>query len=698
MKTNTSGTKYFPINLQKKSMMYSGSQPQIGFNPPIKTLNNSNLQNNLNYKEIKNKYKIKNNATNSKYTPDKIYNNSLSNQYINGKNKKTLNASQSKQIVTKYPNIIDDKNSRNILNSSHNQNLINSSFNRFNKHDNNVNVEKSQNKLNNKNNVYNYNQLNNGGCDVKRSSACYNINNNISSSYNNNNMVDIKNNVNINNYILKKKVINNSEYSNKVRDISYENHRYIDIINNNINNNNNKENITNVKRPYSKLSNQKNNKISNVLGLNTGELIISKNFNNNDYRIDKDKQKIPVKQSYMSNSSSAYNLNIQNKSKIPIKYSSKNVLNIDKSTCYDNKIKDKNTFNKTRTKVNNNPNILNNKASNTLKLSASTNNFLTTSKPITSYENSYNNNCNGNYYFNNSINNYHNDTNYNATQTNSFKSIIKEVNNFSNKIKSIKDLPKPELGAVNNAGIISKKAVRHTHHKSLSENANVEGYNQNSEVMLGYVISKKTDISESLKDEENLGNNLDLKEIQNIKNCLLISTLFLSLDDNLDQLYIEKKLNNLMLKVLALKSEHFECFKKNSKLSLNKVFNRLLKYISLLVLLIKFGILEFLLNNMLQKKIKVVLKVINNCLFDFVDSSVVYKLNKINSLNNGNGNNNEFNKIENINLPKDLQDLLAIFNQLHKKFQTKSLNTWTFEYQIKLYENKILNQIKIFLE
>lgn len=109
----------------------------------------------------------------------------------------------------------------------------------------------------------------------------------------------------------------------------------------------------------------------------------------------------------------------------------------------------------------------------------------------------------------------------------------------------------------------------------------------------------------------------------------------------------------------------------------------------MLTLLIKFGILEFLLNNMLQKKIKIVLKVLNICLYDFIESAIISKLNKVNSNNNGGSS---------ISLPKNIQDEISIFNSLSKKYQTKSLNTWTFEYQMKLYENKILNQLKVFLE
>ena len=62
MKTNSQGIKYFPINLQKKSMMYSGSQPKINFSPPIKNISNSNNKYEGYSTKIKKDYSTKKNT------------------------------------------------------------------------------------------------------------------------------------------------------------------------------------------------------------------------------------------------------------------------------------------------------------------------------------------------------------------------------------------------------------------------------------------------------------------------------------------------------------------------------------------------------------------------------------------------------------------------------------------------------------
>ena len=111
-----------------------------------------------------------------------------------------------------------------------------------------------------------------------------------------------------------------------------------------------------------------------------------------------------------------------------------------------------------------------------------------------------------------------------------------------------------------------------------------------------------------------------------------------------------------------------------------------------MILLIKFGILEFLLNNMLQKKIKNVIKAINSFLYDFVDAFIYSVIDKYASTNNGGGPNQQ------ILISKEIFSLMSTFASFSKRYASRVLNVWSCEYQVKIYENKILNQLKIFLE
>lgn len=65
MNQNTTGGKYFPINLQKKGMVYSGSQPHINFTPPIKSLNTNGV--------MSNSIKLKKDYSNNKYISDSAF-------------------------------------------------------------------------------------------------------------------------------------------------------------------------------------------------------------------------------------------------------------------------------------------------------------------------------------------------------------------------------------------------------------------------------------------------------------------------------------------------------------------------------------------------------------------------------------------------------------------------------------------------
>lgn len=46
----------------------------------------------------------------------------------------------------------------------------------------------------------------------------------------------------------------------------------------------------------------------------------------------------------------------------------------------------------------------------------------------------------------------------------------------------------------------------------------------------------------------------------------------------------------------------------------------------------------------------------------------------------------------------ELQDLVDYYVAISKKLQIKFLTNMSFEYQMKVYETKIQNQLKIFLE
>jgi hypothetical protein len=55
-------------------------------------------------------------------------------------------------------------------------------------------------------------------------------------------------------------------------------------------------------------------------------------------------------------------------------------------------------------------------------------------------------------------------------------------------------------------------------------------------------------------------------------------------------------------------------------------------------------------------------------------------------------------KVSLILINLELQDLVDYYVAISKKLQIKFLTNMSFEYQMKVYETKIQNQLKIFLE
>eukprot|EP00340_Litonotus_pictus_P003672 CAMPEP_0170516004 /NCGR_PEP_ID=MMETSP0209-20121228/2362_1 /TAXON_ID=665100 ORGANISM="Litonotus pictus, Strain P1" /NCGR_SAMPLE_ID=MMETSP0209 /ASSEMBLY_ACC=CAM_ASM_000301 /LENGTH=989 /DNA_ID=CAMNT_0010800749 /DNA_START=55 /DNA_END=3024 /DNA_ORIENTATION=+ len=259
------------------------------------------------------------------------------------------------------------------------------------------------------------------------------------------------------------------------------------------------------------------------------------------------------------------------------------------------------------------------------------------------------------------------------------------LNNSPENITN-KNIPEHQMG---------KKSIKHYHQKSLSDNANVENFTST-----GYGNFKKPNSKESLPvftlelekgDEDHLFHSLSSGNVSGIKNTLNFALSFFALEDKVEQNQIEKYVNSILNDVFKLNGEEYEFFHKVSKLGLNKFLNRLLKYYTMLAMLIKFGILEFLLNNILQKKIKTILKIFNTCMYDFLYSSLVSRLKHVLSTQNSKDG-----KMSSIN--KDLAELVENFTSSAKKYQIKNLNNLTFEYQMKVYEGKITSQLKVFLD
>lgn len=239
-------------------------------------------------------------------------------------------------------------------------------------------------------------------------------------------------------------------------------------------------------------------------------------------------------------------------------------------------------------------------------------------------------------------------------------------------------------------GPLVKKPIKHVHQKSMSENMNAEP-KQNPDNLDNYKVGG-SNLKNKPTESEERGYELDLSNVLPIKNIFLISNSILTLEDLLDPLHIEGKVDSLLDEILNINPESYDCFNQSSNLGLNKRLFLILKHYTIMIIMVKFGILEFLLNNLLQKKIKQLLKILNCFLVDFVSAFVYSYIDKASSCYNGSSQNSTF------QISKDLQDLMFIFSKLSKKYPGRVLNAWSLDHQEKIYESKSVSQLKLFLE
>lgn len=262
-------------------------------------------------------------------------------------------------------------------------------------------------------------------------------------------------------------------------------------------------------------------------------------------------------------------------------------------------------------------------------------------------------------------------------------SLIKENKNDNSYIpllikeENSKNLPpSPENIITDNIYPQIKKGIKHFHQKSLSENAN-------KEQSFGTITTKF--YKKEIKQEYEKIDILDISKENQFINFLKFSLLILYLEDAIDT-NIEVKINELVNISLKFLTSDFDFFLKSNRLGINKVIIKLIKMYMILVLLIKFGILEFLLNNMLQKKIKIVLKSFNSYLYDIIDYFFISRFYNQNGGASENVNNNE------------IFYLIGKLQNLKKKYFQKLLNEISLDYHIRLYENKILYSLRTFLD
>lgn len=543
MKTNSTGIKYFPINLQKKTMVYSGSQPTINFSPPIKT--NSTVTNTTKYEIVK----IKKDNSNVKEPLNKSANISkkqlpkygnIEDEYNNSKNSlykklgklpptggqgigqstsgigqdylyESLSKKYTKDSITGL-GIVGGLND-----SKTNMNLTNRGTS-FNAPTQNPNTNSSTSNF-----KYNENYFGGGGQGSHSNNATRN------QSYIMNKQATPVINSSKGSVMMKK--LDKPPTSMKLNDFNF-NQVTKDGTVMMTNSNNNKEGI----RPSSKLAKIAETSIKG----------------NNDYKQggmltgDRDRER----ESGQGNQSNQSN---QEKFEITIKSSMTKNYNF-------------------------NPNSF---------TTSNTKEFPSIKKDQTSNSNNITNNPQSN------------NTN---PQTGDGEDLINSPENIITK-----NIPEHQMG---------KKSIKHYHQKSLSDNANVESiiYNKKKESFTLELDKADEDHIESLTS------------IAQMKATLTLANALLALEEQVEQNQIERNINTLLNTVFLLETDTYEPFYKLSKLGLNKYLNKLLKYYAMLVMLIKFGILEFLLNNILQKKIKTILKVFNICLYDFLYSTLTSRL------------------------------------------------------------------------
>lgn len=688
MRKDQTGIKYFPINLQKKTMIYSGSQPQINFNPPSKAVMiNSNIKNES--FKIKKDYSINksdNKIGNSNYYDQGINLNKSSNL---SKNKppsrydeqqpKVINSLYKK--MNKNPNDYSNDNYfENMLGGSSNynnsykindknftndlQNSINKSKIILNKDNNNTKNSFYNNVNVNKNSYLNQNQGNVNVSNVNK------ITNEINQNYNNKSVssilqgsnYDINYTRNHNNVINKqqtpiinktiKKEVNdrdskeNTHTTKFIRDKSYE-PATLDSTNSY------KLGMTNSIRPSSKLA-----KIAETNMKNSSDSMREKDDSKSNTFKDK---------SY----SNVYSINkmYYDKKKMPdsLKNSQKDLIKVDQPTTkefkykeetllgnYQKMIKKDNNNNKPNNlnfsddyfPINNSVNINNNSTSihvmnNELKSSIDNSKQFGDLKDtinkntMTTTLNSVNRDFNK--FINNSkpktVNTNNTNTNMNISTNNiKHESFVKRIDpdEINNKNSSIQEedplLNSPENMSSNTIGEhqIVKKSIKHYHQKSLSDNANIiDGFSYGNKKVKPTEVY---DLELEKVDEEHILNSAKIPNHTQIRNVLKFVQNFIFIDEKLEQNLIEKQVNEILNEIFKSDFNDYECFSKNSKSGLNKYLNRIFKYYYCLAMLFKFGILEFLLNNILQKKIRTILKLFNICMIDFLYSTVICRI------------------------------------------------------------------------
>lgn len=227
-----------------------------------------------------------------------------------------------------------------------------------------------------------------------------------------------------------------------------------------------------------------------------------------------------------------------------------------------------------------------------------------------------------------------------STNISKHESFIKkhEADEINNKNSSIQEedplLNSPENMSSNSIADhqIVKKSIKHYHQKSLSDNANViDGFSYGNKKV------KPTEVYElelEKVDEEHIFNSAKSPNHTQIRNVLKFVQNFIFIDEKLEQNLIEKQVNDILNEVFKSDFNDYECFSKQSKTGLNKYLNRIFKYYYCLAMLFKFGILEFLLNNILQKKIRTILKIFNTCMIDFLYSTIICRIKNENNKGN----------------------------------------------------------------
>jgi hypothetical protein len=696
-------------------MIYSGSQPQINFNPPSKgaTANKKYEGYSIKLKKDISTNKSPEINPNGSRLPNNDDNLNKSANFVNKKSYQKYNLEEDNSNL----------NTNNLGNFTNNNNKsINSLYNKLNKlptdkSDNYFIVNNIINNVHNDTTNHNHYVLNNQSKKTNLNSTEYptnQINRLNSSHYNNLNTASIN---------PKSAYIYSSGY-NQTNKFSSQGH-FGNSVNNSFNNfnNNTQTNINSTNTTNS--VNRSSNPISLIipkqvtpnLQSNKNSLIIKKLEKPLSKPGKKDKTEEYDKSGYLNNNTSNINnysykdqdkdiasgirpssklakiaeTNI--KSENAVKYADSNMNEKDrfeviiKSSSIgknqnpqfsnNKRVNETNKLNQSVKQPSDNSNNISNMKENTLLSTYNKMSVKSSSKQILIENNNNSNNYNVNYSNNNNNNNYsqnqklkveeidkyssklNNKINNNNNSNNNDESINRKINKHDSFINKnhinnpLSDETPSQIDNETSSALINspenidtqsipehklgKKSIKHYHQKSLSDNANVEGLvnsslvNKKNTVVTNINNNNSSTYSLELdkSDEEYIIQQLKSNNYGPIKNCLSFIEQYILLDDRIEQNLIEKHVNQIVTEMLKINSDDYEFFNKISRMGLNKYINRILKYYSMLAMLIKFGILEFLLNNILQKKIKTILKIFNTCMYDFIYSTLICRLKNI---------------------------------------------------------------------